>query len=338
MKKLLALVLTMVMLLTASPVMAMENTSDESIDKVLSAYNHTLEMAYFGQYLPVEAALVSDDALLHQLNARNSFLVSQQALYLTSNQHFDFKIVARHILGTQALVIGERTLHYDNTSKANQQQFPTMIHEKEGYVLIQKDGQWLLDRVIASEDTNAPNLVKLEKALKDGVLYPKGSQRQQDIIDDFSGRDYLAELARIQTATKSDQALTVTWNGEVISFPDQQPFIANDRVMIPVRFLVEKLPGYGIVRASDTAQVYTIQPVPNSDSHQPSLKLTIGSSDYLYQDGKGLSETRSLYQPLQVVNGRMVMSARNIGELFGEVQWNARTRTVNIVADGKDLR
>lgn len=129
--------------------------------------------------------------------------------------------------------------------------------------------------------------------------------------------------------------IKVTWNDKTINFPDQQPIIQNGRVLVPARFIVEQIPGYDVIFVSPPQGVFSIQPVPNPNIGKPSLILTIGKSDYVFVDpnAKDKDQTRPLYQPLEIINGRMMISARAVGELVGKVTWDNSTRTVAIQAD-----
>ena len=148
-------------------------------------------------------------------------------------------------------------------------------------------------------------------------------------------------LSAVPAFAADDDTVTVMWNDEKVVFPDQQPIIENDYVLVPVRPVVEKKADYIInVITDQPALHFTIQHDDNPNGYISAL-FNLGSpNDYVYSDGKtvfkdgktipGKSMMRPLPTPMKIVNGRTLVPVRTIGELFGEVTWDAATRTVQI--------
>lgn len=147
------------------------------------------------------------------------------------------------------------------------------------------------------------------------------------------------------SAFAADQ-ITVTVDGEKVNFKDQQPVNIDNRVMVPVRDVAEKMgwevsfetyPGNtlidGYFQDQDHVIISRIVDV-GKDLGRNFIYLTnitiddnsivVGNSGY-YEDEKPLIAT-----PI-IKNGRTLLSVRDIAEgLHADVSWDSNTQTVEI--------
>jgi len=119
------------------------------------------------------------------------------------------------------------------------------------------------------------------------------------------------------SAHPSDE-VTVVVEGQRINFPDQNPIIVSDRVLIPVRGVFESL-GFD-VGWNDNTQTVTL-----SGNNQV-VVIPIGSTTFTTNN-----VNRALDVPAQIINGRTMLPIRFISESAGYVvEWDGATRTVSI--------
>ncbi|MBR3942276.1 MAG: copper amine oxidase N-terminal domain-containing protein, partial [Clostridia bacterium] len=111
--------------------------------------------------------------------------------------------------------------------------------------------------------------------------------------------------------------ITVNVNGEKVDF-DVQPFIENDRVMIPLRGVTEKL-GAEVEWDAQNKSAYI---------HKDTKRIICQvNNDNLYENIGILA----IDVAPKIVNGRIFIPLRAVSEsLDCNVQWDAATQTVNI--------
>ncbi|MDP4117946.1 MAG: stalk domain-containing protein [Bacillota bacterium] len=116
----------------------------------------------------------------------------------------------------------------------------------------------------------------------------------------------------------SDNEISVYLNGNLVTF-DQPPVVVNDRTLIPLRAVSEKM-GF------DVKWDNGIVTVSGAGRH---AVLTIGN-DKAFLDGVEIS----LDVPAQIVNDRTLVPLRFIGESMGaDVKWEEHTHSVYITYD-----
>lgn len=109
-------------------------------------------------------------------------------------------------------------------------------------------------------------------------------------------------------------------NGKQIFF-DQDPVIIHDRIMVPIRTIVESLGG--TVEWEDPGHII----INKGEIH---LYLNINSTVVSQQDRRFFY----LEQPPIIVNGRTLVSIRFISEAIkSSVKWDENNRTVTILSD-----
>lgn len=124
---------------------------------------------------------------------------------------------------------------------------------------------------------------------------------------------------RVYLSNNGNGPLEVTLNGTYVSFPDQQPYVVNNRTMVPIRTLAETLG-------------FTVEWVSSNNG----IKLTkgsmvmwvwVGSTTYYINNVKYTMDVK----PFVTNNERTMVPIRFIGEAFGyDVKWDG-TGTVPVV-------
>ncbi|MGN1231202.1 MAG: stalk domain-containing protein [Anaerotignum sp.] len=117
--------------------------------------------------------------------------------------------------------------------------------------------------------------------------------------------------------TAAAASIRITLDDSPVSF-DQAPFIENDRVLVPVRGILESL-GYTVHWQEHTQTVLAL-------SEDVTISLPINSKTATV-NGKSVS----IDAPAKIKNGRTFVPLRFLAEYSGaEVTWNGSTSTVSI--------
>lgn len=121
-----------------------------------------------------------------------------------------------------------------------------------------------------------------------------------------------------QKPTENTEKVTVVIDGEVLEIEDQPAQIINDRTLVPMRAIFEKL-GAAVQWLHEYRMV-----VANTDTTNITMK--IDDATY-YVNG----ESKTLDVPAQIVNDRTMIPARAVAESLGcTVEWDQATKTVII--------
>lgn len=132
------------------------------------------------------------------------------------------------------------------------------------------------------------------------------------------------EDASSETSTETgttDQTITVTLDGQAISFPDQDPLEQSGRVMVPVNAILEALGAE--VTWDKTAK--TVTAVLNDQT----LVLQIGSSTATVN-----GETLDIDAPAIILNSRTLVPVRFISEGLGlTVDWDQTAAQVSLTSN-----
>jgi hypothetical protein len=122
------------------------------------------------------------------------------------------------------------------------------------------------------------------------------------------------------TSVKSHSGILVLVNGVEVTFPDTQPYIKNNRTLVPVRFVVEQLGAQ--VGWNNKNQEVTIE----KDGKKIILK--IGSKVVTVNGSKV-----TLDAPAELKGDRTMVPLRFVSEAFGaNVDWNGKEKVVTIEA------
>ena len=150
----------------------------------------------------------------------------------------------------------------------------------------------------------------------------------------------------VPTAFAADN-ITVTVDGQKVSFGDQQPVNINGRVMVPVRAVAEKM-GWDVEWF--TYYGNTVVDGQFQQEHDIVLKNIVKKSDTYwagYQaniniehqtkssriDGKTPYQTKetAVTVPIATINGRTLLSIRDIAECtYSDINWDSASQNVQI--------
>lgn len=150
----------------------------------------------------------------------------------------------------------------------------------------------------------------------------------------------------VPTAFAADN-ITVTVDGQKVSFGDQQPVNINGRVMVPVRAVAEKM-GWDVEWF--TYYGNTVVDGQFQQEHDIVLKNIVKKSDTYwagYQaniniehqtkssriDGKTPYQTKetAVTVPIATINGKTLLSIRDIAECtYSDIKWDSASQTVQI--------
>lgn len=131
---------------------------------------------------------------------------------------------------------------------------------------------------------------------------------------------FLASVFSFSAMAEFSDDLKVTVNGQVVSFPDEKPFLDAEtgRTFVPLRFVSEALEGK--VTWDGASKMAIIE------KGNTVIEMEIGSTNPVV-DG----ESKALDAPARLENGRTLVPLRFISECFGaSVQWDGESKTVII--------
>lgn len=133
-------------------------------------------------------------------------------------------------------------------------------------------------------------------------------------------------LAGIMLLTSPMSVLAdgIVYNGEQMTYTDQQPVIIDSRTYVPIRDVFEKL-GFKVEWDADTKIV-------SITNDYYSIMLTTVTSKLFVVDLTFVPKASRLENTVQIVNGRTMLPLREILESVGyELQWDAATKTTTII-------
>jgi spore coat protein H len=128
----------------------------------------------------------------------------------------------------------------------------------------------------------------------------------------------LPETTATQPETPSTGGISVVYNGSKLQFPDQQPVIQKQTVLVPVKTIFDKLGA--TVKWDQAAKTVTATWGENK------IVLTIGSTT-AYVNGKAVTTS----VPAAVLGNRTLVPVRFVSEALGlKVAWSQANSTVSI--------
>jgi len=120
------------------------------------------------------------------------------------------------------------------------------------------------------------------------------------------------------TSSNSWQGVNVTVNGNFVHFPDQQPIIVDDRVLVPVRGVFEHL-GFN-------ATWYTNTRIARLTNHNTVVIIPADINSFIVN-----SRIITPDVPQRMVNDRMMLPLRAVAEaLGGTAYWDSHNRVARI--------
>ncbi|OQB15289.1 MAG: hypothetical protein BWY15_00660 [Firmicutes bacterium ADurb.Bin193] len=139
----------------------------------------------------------------------------------------------------------------------------------------------------------------------------------------------LVVLVLCSGAVSSQGDIPVYINGEKLVF-DVQPQMINDRVMVPMRFIFEKLGA--TVHYEESTQTITAMSKTKEDK-MIFIFIQIDNTFAFVNNPEvsGTSQTYTLDSPPVLVDGRTLVPVRFVSESFGcKVDWNDKEQAVYI--------
>lgn len=130
----------------------------------------------------------------------------------------------------------------------------------------------------------------------------------------------IAIILSMSFFASADQAISVYMNDEKISF-DVEPMLINDRTMVPMRAIFEKL------GAEVSWDATTKTAIALKDAEY--VSITIGASSMNTHSGEVLLDS-----PALIIEDRTLIPLRAVSEAFKcEVKWDGTSSTVNIYSN-----
>lgn len=122
----------------------------------------------------------------------------------------------------------------------------------------------------------------------------------------------------------ADSEISVLLNGEKVEFDNAKPIIYEERTLIPIRSVFEKL-DWEV--SWDSNQKMAI--ISNATTI---ISITIEDNDMqVYDIAADMQETVALDVPAMIINDSTMIPLRAVCEALGtEVNWNGNTKTVYI--------
>ena len=118
------------------------------------------------------------------------------------------------------------------------------------------------------------------------------------------------------------QGVTVSLDGNTVSFPNQQPVVVEGRTLIPLRGVFDNM-GYTISWNGNTK---TVTLSKGSDT----IVINIGESCYYLNGNRNAIDV-----PAQIINGSTMLPLRAIADATGaNVTWDNNTKVAAIVTGG----
>lgn len=154
-------------------------------------------------------------------------------------------------------------------------------------------------------------------------MFSKTSKTSKTIVSLLVLAMLALAVPMLAAPTLADQVggVTVTVNGQAVSFPDQQPYIdsGSNRVFVPLRFVSEAM-GCQVYWCWHAENDVTVTRAAND------IEMPIGSTQPTVN---GVAKT--IDAPAVIANGRTMVPLRFISKALGAtVNWDASSKTVSI--------
>ncbi len=122
------------------------------------------------------------------------------------------------------------------------------------------------------------------------------------------------------TGASAESEIKVFVNGNEVQFTETEPFIENDRTLVPMRAIFEAL-GAAVEWDEETKTVISYDPVSDV-----AITMQIDSQT-MFVNGEAVT----LDVPAKIVNERTVVPIRAVSEgMNSAVDWDGETKTVTI--------
>jgi len=131
-------------------------------------------------------------------------------------------------------------------------------------------------------------------------------------------------------ATYANRQTNITVDGQMVLFPDQQPIMESNRVLVPVRGVFEHM-GFEVTWDSATR-------VARLESDDIVVLIPAGTTSFFVMPAGATLESSQIRTivpdvPQRMVNNRMLLPLRAVAEAVGATaQWNNANRVAQIVS------
>jgi len=307
--------------LNVNPAYAADTADSEKneIQRIVKELNLSVINAYFAKYIPLDQNIFATKALYEDFNAKNEYISLLQYGKKIEKNNTGYEIVQTDIQGNYARVILKRSINIIVDGKQSNGK------NTESYLLKKDNGTWKVENVFINW-TGSPSAsyTAFETTKKlDSFTYNKLPLKSTTKID---FKNEVALYKKNHPDLKKDQdkkeasapKIKVYVNDKELNFPTQAPILENNTVLIPLRYISESLKAKVIWSASDK----TITVKNGKDTYI----FTLGKTAYTKNQ-----ETLTLpVYPQRTDNGTTMVPLRVIGEIFGKVTWDNKTKTVKV--------
>ncbi len=303
----------------ASPAYASDTNNSEknAIQLIVKELNLSVINAYFAKYVPLDQNIFTTKALYEDFNAKNEYISLLQYGKKIEKNSTGYEIAQTDIQGNYARVILKRNINIIVDGK------PSNGKNTESYLFKKENGTWKIENVFINW-TGSPSAsyTAFESTKKlDSFTYGKLPLKSTTQID---FKKEVALYKKNHPDLKKDKKDTpapdikVYVNNKLVNFPNQGSIIENNTVLVPLRYLSESLKAKVIWNASDK----TITVKNGKDTYI----FTLGKTTYTKNQD---TLTLPVY-PQRTDNGTTMVPLRVIGEIFGSVDWDNKTKTVKV--------
>ena len=307
--------------LNVNPAYAADTADSEKneIQRIVKELNLSVINAYFAKYIPLDQNIFATKALYEDFNAKNEYISLLQYGKKIEKNNTGYEIVQTDIQGNYARVILKRSINIIVDGKQSNGK------NTESYLLKKDNGTWKVENVFINW-TGSPSAsyTAFETTKKlDSFTYNKLPLKSTTKID---FKNEVALYKKNHPDLKKDQdkkeasapKIKVYVNDKELNFLTQAPILENNTVLIPLRYISESLKAKVIWSASDK----TITVKNGKDTYI----FTLGKTAYTKNQ-----ETLTLpVYPQRTDNGTTMVPLRVIGEIFGKVTWDNKTKTVKV--------
>jgi hypothetical protein len=143
---------------------------------------------------------------------------------------------------------------------------------------------------------------------------------KRGIIMKFKALFATLALSAIMCSTAFAQDISVSLNGSIVNFPNQQPTVVDGRTLIPLRGLFDTM-GYSIDWNGETKTV-------TLEKNGSRISVQIGEKA-IYLDGSPIE----IDVPAQIINGSTMLPLRAVADASSsQVLWDNETKIATIIA------
>lgn len=297
-----------------------------AMNKVVDKYQKTVFDSYFGTPVKVPASIFTTDGIQKELNAKNkcTALSRRGARVVIKESHYEMnQVVAEENWARFTLT---RTLKIETTRDGK----TTATNESttEGYLMKKSQGKWQIDNVFINPGQRTQTMQafmatnNLEKFNYNNYSIQKSSGLDYEALArELSGGNTPVDPSPQPPAGPGNKDVHIVINGEEVTPKDAKPYIKNNRTMVPMRLVSEHLDAEVVWDGAD-------QSITLTTAGGQIYGFAVGRASYAHG-----SRVIDMDVAPEITDSRTMLPLRAVGEIFGEVIWDATSRTVTINTD-----